>query len=129
MVEAPETSPDRPGRDTWQLLEQFALPAGPVPAEVLLDWLANVLAPLDLYPDLLEKINASIQAAAATDPVLSPHNSHRVILSLYAPRDGTGSRPACRNWGFYRVGKARVSNESGHPIVGHSIDIYLYPEG
>jgi hypothetical protein len=116
---------------TWQLLDQISLPVGLAPVASIITWLTIVLSPFSLSPGLVEKIQASIQEAASTNlaPSVTSPNSYPVILKLHTPRDAQSSQATNKNWGFYRVGKTMTSSESGQPVAGRSIEIYLYPEG
>jgi hypothetical protein len=110
----------------WQLLGELKLPFGVDAHPRINAWLANVLSPLYLPADFLNKIWKSAEEVAArniqTERMLKDQH---IQLLLYVP----ASRPLnLKTWGFFRIEKVQSALENENPC-DHSIEFYLYLEG
>ena len=110
----------------WQILGELELPAGAVESDRIYTWLAALLEPLHLHPDVLNRLLKSARAAAARflqspDEARSEHIHFRVFIPL-------GRSSGGQSWGFYRLGKIE-GMISGEENYNHAIELYLYSEG
>jgi hypothetical protein len=110
----------------WQLLAELEMTSGMDAGSVIGAWLPDILMPLCLHVDLLKKLLASAENAAARathrEMVMKYQHTH---LLIYIP----ANRPLnIQTWGFFRIEKVE-------PAVGtntsraHTIEFYLYLEG
>ena len=111
----------------WQILGELKLPMDPeTAAGALSTWLTELLAPLNLHADFLNKILESAQAATThgfqAEGGLKFEHIHLIIL-VPQERELKG-----RNWGFFRVEKIEDTQED-NIAPDHSIEFYLYLEG
>lgn len=109
----------------WLTLGGLDLPADDTGSAVS-GWLARTLDGLNLRPDLLDKLNRAIQAAADRDG--APRReavSAPLRLVVYSSPD----HPAVsHNWGFFIIEKFdSLSARSAGPQ--RTIELYLYREG
>ena len=100
----------------WKLLGELELPAGSRAEERMKAWLVEVLRPLDLQEDFLDRMLRSARAVG----VERLAEAGPVHLLVYAPP----GLPEGQSWGFFRIEKAW--NKS---LSRHSIEFYLYLEG
>lgn len=121
------SSSNKPSESEWQILDELKLPIGTEDDRVIDTWLAEILSPLNLQADFINRILKSAQAAMAryrgsTGPEIVIGYIH---LLVFAPRshilDG-------KTWGFFRVEKIENAREVKNP-PDHSIEFYLYIEG
>ena len=110
----------------WQILGELELPAGASVEDALYTWLTEVLHPLHLQPELLNKILVSAQEAVAraahTGIVEKFEHIHLMVLVPAARREQE------RTWGFFRLEKiedAKAPRTAGD----HAVEFYLYGEG
>jgi hypothetical protein len=106
----------------WQVLGELELPASSSADPALSDWLAELLEPLGLPLDLLNKVLRSAQDAIVharqTGAVRKFEHLH---LRVFAPVE---SWPKAGNWGFFGIQKGEGSSQGDH-----TIGFYLYREG
>jgi hypothetical protein len=110
----------------WQILGEFELPAGASVEGALHAWLQEILHPLDLQAELLDKILASAQAAVArvVRTEIIPRFEH-LHLTVFIPSEREEKKQA---WGFFRLEK--IEDMQGEQTDGdHAIEFYLYGEG
>jgi hypothetical protein len=110
----------------WQILGDLELPVGASVDEALHAWLPEILHPLDLQAELLDKIIASAQdaAARAVRAEIMPRFVH-IHLTVFIPSEREEKKQA---WGFFRLEK--IEDMKGEQTDGdHAIEFYLYGEG
>lgn len=93
---------------------------------VLYTWLMDLLEPLDLQAELVNKIIASAQDAfaRATQTDLT-FQFEQIRLEVFIPEKRGARKKA---WSFFRLDKIEdTSNE--HVGSNHAVEIYLYGEG
>lgn len=121
-----ESSHTLPLSTDWQMLGEFELPVGSQPDGALHTWLTELLAPLSLHGDFLNKVLRSAQES--TTRALQPNNemtSRHVHLAIFAPHQHTARG---RTWGFFRIEKLDGPDQpKEHP--DHAVEVYLYLEG
>jgi len=110
----------------WRKLGELELPIGTSANTSLQLWLLDILDPISLATDFLNRVLASIQEAVAR--ALRSENemkSGHLHISIYVPYDSVSKG---KTWGFFHTEKI-----GGHtddiPNFGHSMDFYLYVEG
>jgi len=123
------SSPEPSSAANWKPLGELELHAG---AKAVTDgaiqaWLAEVLAPLSLHTDLVNKILRSAREAAAralesSEKAVPYVHIHLLAFAPYSPRTRG------QTWGFFRLEKLDGS-EPGQSRPDHSIEFYLYLEG
>jgi hypothetical protein len=105
----------------WQVLGELELPASSSADPALSDWLAELLEPLGLPLDLLNKLLRSAQDAIVharqTGAVRKFEYLHLRIFAL------VGSLSKAANWGFFRIQKVEGGSQGDH-----TIGFYLYQE-
>ena len=112
----------RPG---WQMLGELELPIDVSVSTAIHAWVMEVLGPLRLRADFLNKLSASAQEAAARALQMdNVSESGHIHLVAFAPAHVTAK---AGTWGFFRIEKfeSGVSNTS----PDHTIELYLYLEG
>ena len=110
----------------WQLLGKLDLPVGPEMENSLGIRLTELLAPLKLQSDFLNRIWRSSQQAAgrviaATDKVNQIRHIHMLIFVPQNP-EGKG-----KTWGFFRI-ERQESPVEAPKLPDHAIELYLYME-
>ena len=110
----------------WQTLGELELPVDPNIVDAINVSLAEILTPLNLSTDFLNKI-----LIAAQDSVVRAQQSDasktfgQIHISIFAPKKQI---QYAKTWGFFHT--ERIENPSedlGSHI--HAIDFYLYTEG
>jgi hypothetical protein len=110
----------------WQVLGELELPFGVDAGSVIKAWLSDVLTPLRLHVDFLNRVLESAEKAAAraiqTGSVMKHQCTH---LFIYIPVHQPSN---LQTWGFFRIEKVEIAveRENSHD---HSIEFYLYLEG
>jgi hypothetical protein len=110
----------------WQILGELELPAGASVEEALYTWLTQILHPLNLQAELLNKIIVSAQDAVAravhAEILLKFEHIH---LTVFIPSEREEKEQA---WGFFRLEKIEDTKEK---LTGgdHAIEFYLYGDG
>ena len=89
-------------------------------------WLTEVLDPLNLYTDFLDKILQSAQDAATRVWQAEPRmESEHIHLFIFVPHDYFSKG---QTWGFFRIEK--IENATGDKTAhDHAIEFYLYVDG
>ena len=110
----------------WQILGEQELPVGASVEDALYAWLTEVLYPLNLQAELLNKIIASAKDAVAravqAEIMLKFEHIH---LTVFVPSEREEKEQA---WGFFRLEKIEDTKEN--QIGGdHAVEFYLYGDG
>lgn len=110
----------------WQVLGELELPVGASVEETLKAWLTELLHPLNLQSELLDKIILSAQDAAtraAQTGIL--RKFEHVHLTIFVPLQRDVKE---QTWGFFRLEKVEDAKDEE---VGsdHAVEFYLYGEG
>ena len=110
----------------WQILGELELPVGTSMEEALYAWLTEILHPLNLQAELLNKIIASAQdAVARAIHAEIIHKFEHIHLTVFAPSERAGKEQA---WGFFRLEK--IEDAKDEQAGGdHAVGFYLYGEG
>lgn len=114
-----------PGTD-WRILGELEFPVGAETNGMISTWLTEVLSPLDMHVDFLNRILKSAQDAAIrafqAEAEIKLERLHLLIFvpPEHAPRDNT--------WGFFRIEKIENS-PTGVARASHAIEFYLYMDG
>lgn len=120
------TSSPNLSKSGWRILGELELPIGAEADSVVSAWLTQILNPLNLHTDFLNKVLKSAQDAAAramqVDNLMKFRHIH---LLAFAPADVTSMG---ETWGFFRIEKVGSSLGRENPFE-HSIEFYLYLEG
>lgn len=110
----------------WQGLGELELPVGASVEETLKAWLTELLHPLNLQSELLDKIILSAQDAAtraAQTGIL--RKFEHVHLTIFVPLQRDVKE---QTWGFFRLEK--VEDAKDEEAGGdHAVEFYLYGEG
>lgn len=121
-----ETNSGNLPRTGWQVLGELELTVGSNVEEHIRAWLMELLIPLDLHENFLNKLFASAQeySLRALHSTMGSGHGHVHLAILvqqeYAPFGNT--------WGFFRIEKIDSSEENlSHP--DHVVEFYLYREG
>lgn len=110
---------------SWRILGELILPVGSSPNELIFAWLTDLLAPLDLHENFLNRVLKSAQnyvgQALRRDTEVPFGHIH---LSIFGPKE-----PASKGqtWGFFRIEKID-SGESSAAHPDHTVEFYLYRE-
>lgn len=110
----------------WQILGELEVPVASDADGAIRTWLVELLAPLSLNADFLNKVLKSAQASItrAQQPSNEMIFGH-VHLSIFAPYERTSKGST---WGFFRIEKIDSrDHDKDHP--DHSVEFYLYLEG
>ena len=110
----------------WHVLGEFELPFGMDVHSIIHVWLSDILTPLDLDVNFLNKVSKSAEEAAVraiqTETVMKYQHTH-LLIYISADRPSNGG-----TWGFFRIMKVETTAENEDPR-DHSIEFYLYLEG
>ena len=121
-----DSSHTRRSNPEWFLLGDLELPVGTNLDGTLHAWLTELLGPLALHPDFMDRILKSAQDSAEhalqDETVLLYDHIH---LMIHVPMEH-GSKSG--TWGFFHVEKTGHGGEESSAAV-HSIEFYLYKEG
>jgi hypothetical protein len=107
------------------MLGELILPVGSQPDALISLWLKELLAPLDLHENFLNRVLRSAQnyAGRALTPDAGVAFGH-IHLSVFVP-DEPVSR--AQSWGFFRIEKIDSAEQNlAHP--DHTVEFYLYRE-
>lgn len=110
----------------WQALGKLDLPFGPDLEKILEARLAELLAPLKLQKDFLNRILRSSQEAtgrvvASIDKV---NHIRHIHIHIFVPPN---LEVKGKTWGFFRI--ERLEGEAEAPnLPDHTIELYLYME-
>lgn len=109
----------------WQILGELELPFGVNAQPLLRDWLSDVLTPINLHMDFLNKIWTSAEHVATctsrTETAANDQHIHFVICI------SSSSSLQTQTWGFFRIEKVEktADNEKSN---NHLVEFYLFPE-
>jgi len=110
----------------WQILGELELPVGASAENALYAWLTEILHPLNLQAELLNKIIASAQDAVAraiqAEVTLKFEHIH---LTVFVPSAREEKEKA---WGFFRLEKIEDTKED-QTDGDHAVEFYLYGDG
>ena len=110
----------------WQILGELELPVDVSVEDTLYAWLIDILHPLYLQTELLNKIIVSAQDAIAravhAEIVLKLHHMH---VTVFVPSKRTVKEQA---WSFFRLEKMEDAKD-GQVGSDHAVAFYLYGEG
>jgi hypothetical protein len=110
----------------WQILGEMELPLGTSMADALHAWLKEILHPLNLQAELINKIITSAQDAVARAVHAGfMHKFEHIHLMVFVPSEQQAKE---RTWGFFRLEKIEAAKE-GQTDGDHAVELYLYGEG
>jgi hypothetical protein len=115
-----------PAASNWQILAEFELPVGTIADDTLRIRLKEILDPLELHEDFVNRIlNSAQQTAARILQADAEIKLEHICLLVFVP-----SRHASQKqiWGFFSVEKLEDTKD-GAVTNEHTIEIYLYAEG
>lgn len=120
-------SPHKDKQDSgWQLLGGINLSVSSEVDFPITPWLTELLGPLDLSIDFLNRVLESVQdsvARAIHSNVANPFG--HINLSVFAPHEPISIR---KTWGFFHIERIE-SRDDSVDAREHAIDFYLYVEG
>jgi len=110
----------------WQVLGELELPDGSAVHDRLDTWLEEILSPLILHADMVNKIKISAQEAAErTTPLEQQTGNLRSVHLLVLSPAGYASNG--QTWGFFRIEKRDVARTDDE-FQRYVIEFYLYLE-
>ena len=122
-MDSSDLSHTRSNSTEWQMLGELTLSDESTVDEQISAWLTQLLRPLSLYPEFLNRIIHSAQEA--TTRVLHPDlKLDHVHLTIFGPRDTVSIR---QTWGFFQVEKVKQANMADTSAL-HAVEFYLYAE-
>ena len=110
----------------WQNLGDLELSAHVNSKDTIELWLKEILKPLDLHTDFLNRILNSAHQTVVR--LLRPHTEtilDHIHLVVFAPSNRTLKKLI---WGFFSVERLKDTEEST-VANNHTIEIYLYMDG
>jgi hypothetical protein len=122
-----DSSLDHLSETGWRILGELELPIGAEADGLVSAWLAEILNPLGLHTDFLNKVLKSAQDSAehamqAENRQLEFEHLH---LLVFIPRNHIEEG---QTWGFFRIEKIEsATSENNDP--NHALEFYLYQEG
>lgn len=122
-----DPSPNHLSGTDWHRLGEIELRRDEKAEGAVRTWMVEILSPLSLHADFLNKILKSAKEAVtrtmhAEAGGLEFEHLH---LFVFAPAE---NRSNGKTWGFFRIEKVESSLRRGKPF-DHSIEFYLYIEG
>lgn len=111
----------------WQPLGKLDLPVGPGLEKNLEVRLAELLVPLNLQMDFLNRLLRSSQEAtrrAVSSADKATHHIRHIHLHIFIPEN---SDVKGKTWGFFRIERLEGQVESSN-VPNHTIELYLYME-
>jgi hypothetical protein len=125
-----DSSTDYVSKTGWRILGELELPIGAEADGLVSAWLAEILNPLGLHTDFLNKVLKSARDAAVRAVMVESAESafEHVHLLVFIPKKKASELNMGQTWGFFRIEKMEISRENGDPS-DHSIEFYLYLEG
>lgn len=109
----------------WQLLGELILPLGLNTKDLLSAGLAELLAPLELHENFLNRVLKSAQnyvGRALTSDAGVPFGE--IHLYIFGPNERMSKG---QTWGFFRIEKID-SHEQNLADPDHTVEFYLYRE-
>ena len=116
---------DPASTSSWQMLGELVLPVGTDPNELIFAWLTELLAPLGLHENFVNRVLKSAQnyVGRALSPNAGVPFGH-IHLAIFGPNEQTSKG---QTWGFFRIEKIDSAEPSVvHP--DHAVEFYLYQE-
>lgn len=109
----------------WRMLGDFELSANSTAGSAINSWLTQLLSPLKLHTDFLNKVlNSAQEAAKRAVQVAGARVFEHIHLHIFATLD---HQIEGQSWGFFRIEKIENSIlDSDTP--NHMIELYLYLE-
>ena len=109
----------------WQTLGELELSVGAGVNDILPAWLTEILYPLDLPMDFLQRVLNSLQDSTSRALQSSTNVTlGHIHLSVFVPNNLISKG---KNWGFFNI--ERIENRGDEVVAqGHSIEFYLYME-
>jgi hypothetical protein len=109
----------------WHKLGELILPTDSSPHEVVSLWLTELLTPLGLHENFLNRILESaqtyVQRSLSQDSGAPFGHIHLSIFGLNERRSNS------QTWGFFRIEKIDSAEQNvSHP--DHTLEFYLYRE-
>lgn len=122
-----DSSPKKLTGPGWQTLGELELRTAEEADRLVRAWMTEILIPLNLNGDFLNKILRSAQEAVtrAKDGEVAAFEFDHVHLLVFAPIENVSSG---KTWGFFRIEKVGTPSANTEPS-DHSIEFYLYIEG
>jgi len=110
----------------WQILGELELPSGAEASGRSDAWLAEILTPLQLHADFLDKVLKSAQEAITrlSHPARVGVAFEHIRLLVFVPADSLSKG---QNWGFFRIEKI-ASATTGGSFPNLLIEFFLYRE-
>ena len=110
----------------WQILGDLELSAQVNSKDTLELWLKEILKPLELHTDFLNRIlNSAHQTVVRLLRPDAETKLDHLHLVVFAPANRTVKKLI---WGFFSVERLK-DTEEGTVANNHTIEIYLYKEG
>lgn len=112
----------------WQLLDELNLPVGSyMDDKININlWLTEILSPLELHIDFLNRVwNSAQDAIARAMQVESMTEFEHIHLLVFARADRIPKRQI---WGFFRIEKIEGTKQGENP-PGLAVEFYLYQPG
>lgn len=116
---------DPSSTSSWQMLGELMLPIGSDTNELISAKLAELLAPLELHENFLNRVLKSAQnyvGRALTPDVGVPFGE--IHLFIFGPNERMSKG---QTWGFFRIEKID-SQEQNVADPDHTVEFYLYRE-
>lgn len=112
--------------ENWQLLGNLDLSLDSDTVSVTNSRLTELLGPLNLSTDFLNRVLDSAQDSVMRilRPITAPTSSH-VHLSIFVPNELILEQ---KTWGFFRIERIEDRGDTVDAL-DHAIDFYLYLEG
>ena len=108
------------------MLGEFELPFGTDVQNIINSRLTEILLPIKLQADFLNRILKSAQAAVrARESGVAALETGHIHLVVFTARSYAKD---AKTWGFFRIEKFEHGQEVQDP-ASHSIEFYLYIEG
>ena len=116
---------DPSSTSNWQMLGELVLPIGSDIKELISATLAELLAPLELHENFLNRVFKSAQNYAGRALTPDANVPCGVIhLYIFGPNERMSKG---QTWGFFRIEKIDIS-EQNVAYPEHTVEFYLYRE-
>ena len=117
--------PRQPSGTDWQILGNLELPVSVNTDDAIRAWLEELLIPLELSKDFLDRVTHSAQESASRLFENGELEHEHLHLSILVPQS---HKATGKSWGFFHI--ERIENQrSDAATQDHAIDYYLYREG
>jgi len=122
MNNSPHTLAADPG---WKLLGKLNLQTGTNKDDPLQQWLLDILDPLSLSADFLNRVLMSVlDSVARLQQPIGEEKNRTIHVSVSVPYDPSANG---KTWGFFYMERTNRHAESAISD-SHEFRIYLYPE-